>query len=139
MANTTTLRGVATINFFVADHAAAQQWYTDLLGMEPYFARPGYVEFRIGDYQQELGIIDSKFVPGFDPNARPSGAVLYWYVDDINAALEDLLARGATLIDGVRERGPGFVTASVADPFGNILGIMFNKHYLEVVEAGKKA
>ncbi len=31
------------------------------------------------------------------------------------------------------ERGEGFVTAAVTDPFGNVLGIMYNRHYLEVV------
>jgi hypothetical protein len=31
------------------------------------------------------------------------------------------------------ERGEGFVTAAVVDPFGNILGIMYNRHYLEVL------
>jgi hypothetical protein len=35
------LRGVATVNIFAVDHAAAQQWYTEFLGMEPYFVRPG--------------------------------------------------------------------------------------------------
>lgn len=25
--------------------------------------------------------------------------------------------------------GQGFVTASVTDPFGNVLGIMYNPHY----------
>jgi hypothetical protein len=27
-----------------------------------------------------------------------------------------------------------FVTASVIDPFGNILGIMTNEHYLEILD-----
>ena len=40
---------------------------------------------------------------------------------------------GATECEPVTERGPGFVTASVADPFGNILGVMYNRHYLEVL------
>ena len=33
------------------------------------------------------------------------------------------------------ERGPGFVTASVVDPFGNILGVMVNQHYLDVLSS----
>jgi hypothetical protein len=49
------------------------------------------------------------------------------------ATLERLLSLGAKQLDGVRERGPGFVTASVIDPFGNVLGIMYNRHYLEVL------
>ncbi len=40
---------------------------------------------------------------------------------------------GATLHDGIRERGEGFVTASVIDPFGNVLGIMDNQHYLDTL------
>lgn len=129
----TVLRGLTTVNFFAADHAAAKAWYSDLLGMEPYFDRPGYFEFRIGDYQHELGIIDSQYMPALEPKAnRPAGAMIYWHVEDVNAALEDLLARGATLHLAPREHGPGFVTASVIDPFGNILGIMFNQHYREM-------
>ncbi|WP_245928636.1 hypothetical protein [Murinocardiopsis flavida] len=31
----------------------------------------------------------------------------------------------------------GYVTASVVDPFGNILGIMYNPHYLEILAARK--
>jgi len=37
--------------------------------------------------------------------------------------------------EGPVERGPGFVTASVVDRFGNVLGVMYNRHYLEVPEA----
>ncbi|WP_206184458.1 hypothetical protein [Thermoactinospora rubra] len=47
---------------------------------------------------------------------------------------------------GAREYQPptrwgdaGFATASVVDPFGNILGIMYNPHYLEILEALKGA
>ena len=29
--------------------------------MEPYFERPGYIEFRLGDYQQGLGGLDHKY------------------------------------------------------------------------------
>ena len=31
----------------------------------------------------------------------------------------------------------GFVTASVVDPFGNVLGVMTNPHYLEVLASTK--
>jgi hypothetical protein len=36
----------------------------------------------------------------------------------------------------ITERGDsGFVTAAVVDPFGNILGVMHNPHYLEILRA----
>ncbi len=33
------LRGLTTVTFFADDLAAARDWYTDLLGLEPYFER----------------------------------------------------------------------------------------------------
>jgi predicted enzyme related to lactoylglutathione lyase len=138
-----TLRGMATVSFFAADIGAAKKWYTELLDIEPYFERPdainpAYVEFRIGDYQHELGIIDSKYAPkGVASN--PGGAVLFWHVDDIEATLEKLMAMGATEYEPLTPREAGFVTASVVDPFGNILGIMYNPHYLEILASTKKA
>jgi predicted enzyme related to lactoylglutathione lyase len=137
MANPLTLRGFATISFFAADHEAAKKWYTELLGIEPYFNRPGYAEFRLGDYQHELGIIDSRYAPKA-ATPGPGGAVMFWHVDNIEAAFEQLLAMGATEYEPIIDRGgAGFVTASVIDPFGNILGIMYNPHYVEILNANK--
>lgn len=128
------LRGLSTVSFYAADLDAAKRWYTELLGIEPYFNRPGYVEFRLGDHQHELGLIDSKYAPETTATG-PAGAVVYWHVDDLPAVVDRLLSMGATEHDGIRERGHGFVTASVADPFGNILGVMYNPHYLEMLAA----
>jgi predicted enzyme related to lactoylglutathione lyase len=131
------LRGFATLNFWADDLAAAVSWYTELLGVAPYFNRPGpdgrpvYVEFRLGDYQAELGIIDRRFAP---PGASgPGGAIMYWHVDDLAATVERLVTLGATEYEPITPRGDtGFVTASVVDPFGNVLGVMYNPHYVEV-------
>jgi hypothetical protein len=40
---------------------------------------------------------------------------------------------GATEYEPKTERGPGFVTASMVDPFGNIVGVMYNEHYLDML------
>jgi hypothetical protein len=42
-----------------------------------------------------------------------------------------LTALGATVHEGQAEHSPGFVTASVVDPFGNVLGIMYNQHFVD--------
>jgi predicted enzyme related to lactoylglutathione lyase len=135
------LRGFATINYWTDDMEAAKRWYTDLLGVEPYFERPGpdgrlaYAEFRIGDYQNELGLIDRGWAPAGAPR-EPGGAVMYWHVDDIEAAFEKLLSMGATEYQPITPRGEeGFVTAAAVDPFGNVLGVMYNPHYLEVLKS----
>jgi predicted enzyme related to lactoylglutathione lyase len=130
------LRGLSTVSFFAADVTAAAAWYTEVLGVEPYFRRPAegppaYLEFRVGDHEGELGIIDARFAPG--ASARPGGAIAYWHVDDVQGSFDRLLALGATAYETPTERGPGFVTASVVDPFGNVLGVMYNRHYLDML------
>jgi predicted enzyme related to lactoylglutathione lyase len=137
------LRGLTTVSFWAADVVAAKKWYSELLGIEPYFERPdsehpAYIEFRLGDYQHELGIIDRRYAPK-DAGAAPGGAIVFWHVDDLAAALEKLIALGAKEYEPVTKRGEGFITASVVDPFGNILGIMYNAHYLEMLETIKKS
>ncbi len=132
---TQTLRGVATISLWAADHQAAVKWYSELLGTKPYFERPGYAEFRIGDTQTEVGIIDSKYAPHLTFPERPAGAVLYWHVDDVHETLKRVLSMGAEELEPLQDRGHGFVTATVVDPFGNILGIMYNPHYVEVLSS----
>ena len=138
MSKSQTLRGMATVSFFADDVKAARQWYAELLGIAPYFERPdaenpAYVEFRLGDYQHELGIIDRKYAPkGAKPG--PGGAVLLWHVDDVSAMLEKVKAMGATEYEPLIKREAGFITASVVDPFGNVLGLMYNPHYLDILE-----
>ncbi|TCC88233.1 VOC family protein [Pedobacter frigiditerrae] len=130
------LKGLATVNFYATDHQAAKKWYSEFLGIEPYFNVPGYTEFRIGDYQQELGIIDASYAPaGYTGNA--AGAIAHWHVDDLKATLAQLISMGATEYLPITDHSQGkgsFVTASVVDPFGNILGIMTNVHYLDILK-----
>ena len=132
-------RGLATISYFADDLTAARDWYTRLLGTEPYFVREldgrlAYVEFRIGDYQHELGFIDRRFAPnGLAGSGTPAGAIVHWHVDDLEATVARLIELGATPFMPVTEHGPGFVTASVIDPFGNVLGVMYNPHYVEML------
>ncbi|MCU5342662.1 VOC family protein [Bacillus cereus] len=136
MSDTQTLRGLTTVSFWT-DDLAAKKWYAELLGIEPYFERPGYIEFRLGDYQHELGLIDSRYAPD-GPATGPAGAVVYWHVDNVTATFKNLLSMGAKEYEAPTERGEGFITASVVDPFGNILGIMYNQHYLEVLGSTRK-
>ncbi|NNH75209.1 glyoxalase/bleomycin resistance/dioxygenase family protein [Nocardia uniformis] len=136
------LRGLTTVNHFATDVPAAVRWYAEVFGVEPYFEKEfagqiAYVEFRIGDYQAEFGILDARYAP-HPVSGAPAGAMTYWAVDDVEAAFERLLSLGASEHSKPTEQGPGFITASVVDPFGNVLGIMFNQHYLDMVELLKK-
>src|SRR5215510_9044275 len=137
MKNKHFLRGMATVNYWADNVTAARDWYSELFGIEAYFQQPSaehpaYIEFRIGDDEDEFGIIDRKYAPK-SMQSGPGGAILLWHVDDIEAVFKRLIALGAKEYDPITKRGDsGFVTASVVDPFGNVLGIMNNPHYLEL-------
>ncbi|MYX38625.1 glyoxalase/bleomycin resistance/dioxygenase family protein [Streptomyces sp. SID8377] len=124
---TSTFRGLATIRHHAEDLAAAKAWYSELLGVEPYFDTPDYVEFRLGDHSQELGVSRT-------PSA-PAGVVAYWHVDDVGAVWERLLSLGARSREAPRDHGHGFVAGAAVDPFGNLLGVMYNPHFAEMAAA----
>lgn len=78
------LRGLATISYFAEDIPARGQWYRHVLGVDPCFQRPeegpaAYVEFRVGDHQTELGLVDRRWtrhqgdVPA-GPTRTPGGS-----------------------------------------------------------------
>jgi predicted enzyme related to lactoylglutathione lyase len=130
------LRGLSTVTLWADDLAGAIEWYARVLGTAPYFVRPEppeqpmYVEFRIGDHEDELGILDRRFAPA-QASAGVGGVVAYWHVDDAGAAYQHLLDAGAASYEPPVTREAGFVTASVLDPFGNVLGVMYNPHWVE--------
>lgn len=117
------------------DVEAAARWYSEALGLEPYFRNPAegpaaYIEFRLGPDEDELGIMDRRFAP--PAPAGPGTQVTYWFVEDVQSAVDDLLSRGAEPHAPVTARGDiGFVTASIIDPFGNVLGLMHSPHWAE--------
>jgi catechol 2,3-dioxygenase-like lactoylglutathione lyase family enzyme len=127
------LRGLAQLNLPVADVRAARDWYSEFLGIEPYFQRPNeigpaYVEFRIGERDDELGIIDRRFLPSRDDEA--GGAIVRWHVNDLRSTVDRLIELGAREYEPIVEREAGFATASVLDPFGNVLGLIHSPHFL---------
>ena len=134
------LRGMATVNYFADDMVAARDWYAELFGVEAYFQmpsreNPAYVEFRIGDDEDEFGIIDRRYAPQAMQSGL-GGSILLWHVDNLEAAFARLIELGAKEYDPITKRGEtGFATASVVDPFGNVLGIMYNPHYVAQLEA----
>jgi predicted enzyme related to lactoylglutathione lyase len=133
----TMLRGMSTVNLWADDLPAATRWYTELLGVEPYFSSeaagrgPGYVEFRIGDYQHELGIIDRRFAPA-GLAAGPGGALVYWDVDDVAATLDRLVSLGAKQLEALTSAAPGS-SPPRSSTLRQRAGHQYNRHYLDVL------
>src|SRR3954465_6269799 len=118
-----TILGLRTAIYHVSDLARAKKWYSLVFGVEPYFDEPFYVGFNIGGY--ELGL---------DPNTDgvkpgPGGSVPYWGVPDAAKAVEQFTRAGATLESPLQDVGEGIKVATVADPFGNLIGLIENPHF----------
>jgi predicted enzyme related to lactoylglutathione lyase len=116
-------QGLRSLIIHAADLQAAKEWYSKALGVKPYFDDPAYVGFSVGGY--ELGLDP-------DPSSAAgtgTSAIAYWGVDDIEAALARLVELGATDRSGVQEVGGDIRMASVADPFGNVFGLIQNPHF----------
>ena len=116
---TVTLHGLRTLIHPVADLDAAKGWWTDLLGFPPYFDEPFFVGFNVAGY--ELGLL-----PDGDP---ADGALTYWGVDDVRAAMDEAMAAGATEHAPATEVGDGIVTGTVRTPHSGIVGFIFNPNF----------
>ncbi len=115
--------GLRTVLYHAPDLDKAKAWYSQALGIAPYFDQPFYVGFNVGGY--ELGLDpDASSTPG-----GSGGAVMYWGVTDADASLARLISLGATARTGVQDVGDGIRVATVLDPFGNIFGIIQNPHF----------
>lgn len=113
------LEGLRTVIYPSPDLAAAKRWWTEFLGQDPYFDEPFYVGFEVGGY--ELGLL-----PAGDPS---DGALTYWGVADVAAAVVEAIDKGATEHSPARDVGEGIITATVTTPTGAILGLIHNPHF----------
>ena len=113
------LGGLRTLVYPVTDLDAAKAWYTQMLGFGPYFDQPFYVGFSVGGY--ELGLMPEE--------GKLAGPITYWGVPDADAAYATLLTLGATEGAAVEDVGGGIRLGAVRDPFGNILGVIYNPHF----------
>jgi predicted enzyme related to lactoylglutathione lyase len=120
----TTLLGLRTAIYFVDDVAAAKKWYSEVLGITPYFDEPFYVGFNIGGYELGLHPTDKR------NDSQPNSVSVYWGVEDAQAAYDMLIAAGATAFEVPNEVGGGIVVAMVKDPWGNALGVIYNPHFV---------
>ena len=113
------LLGLRTVIYPAPDLDAAKAWWTNLLGFGPYFDEPFYVGYEVAGY--ELGLL---------PDADPAGGALtYWGVDNVAAAMAAAIATGATEHAPAAEVGEGIVTGSVRSPSGSIVGLIYNPHF----------
>ncbi|HUA00405.1 MAG TPA: VOC family protein [Candidatus Aquilonibacter sp.] len=115
--------GLRTAIYQVQDLAKATKWYSNVLGLQPYFDQPFYVGFNVGGY--ELGLVPE---PAAAPK-RGAAGLAYWGVADARTAYQKLVDLGATPNEPLQDVGEGIVVGSVHDPFGNVLGVIQNPNF----------
>lgn len=115
-------QGLRTVIYHVDDLPKAKEWYSNILGIKPYFDEQFYVGFNVGGY--ELGL---------DPNmqgvSKGSNVVAYWGVKDAGAAYQKVQELGAKKHSEPQDVGGGIIVATVTDPFRNVFGIIENPHF----------
>jgi len=110
--------GLRTTIYKVGDINVAKKWYSKAFEKQPYFDQPFYVGFNIGGF--ELGLQPEK-----TPTKNKTESVItYWGVNNINEAYEKLIELGATENEKPYSVGGEIITATVKDPFGNIIGLI---------------
>lgn len=116
--------GLRTTIYRVADLDQAKKWYAQAFDIKPYFDEPFYVGFNIGGY--ELGLLP---LEGDDTKEKCESVLAYWGVEDAQASYDRLLQLGATTYEEPTDVGEGIITAGVKDPWGNIIGIIYNPYF----------
>ncbi len=109
-------QGIKTVLHPVSDLEAAKPVYTALLGMSPQADASYYVGYEAEG--QHIGL-----VPGGGPQGMTS-PVAFWHVADIEAKLAEVTAAGATIKEPAHDVGGGRLVATIADPDGNVLGLL---------------
>ena len=116
------LLGLRTVIYHAPDLAAAKAWYSTIFGVTPYFDQPYYVGFEMGGFELGLNPDTSGVTVG-------NNAVAYWGVTDIDEAYRRCIGLGAEPREPVKDVGGDIKVAAVADPFGNVIGLIENPHF----------
>ena len=94
----------------------SKDWWKKTLGKDPYFDDGGYVGFDLGGY--ELGL------NSFSVNLK--GPITYIGVEDVQAAVDSLVADGAKVLMAPMDVGGGIILADIDSPTGEVFGVIFN-------------
>jgi catechol 2,3-dioxygenase-like lactoylglutathione lyase family enzyme len=115
---------IAAVTLFVEDLAAAKSFYAETFRLPVVFEDENSAVFKFGDTlvnlldMKEAGTLVAPEAP-----APPGAGVRFQFtlaVDDVDAMVDELTARGVELLNGPMDRPWGIRTASFRDPGGHI-------------------
>jgi lactoylglutathione lyase len=115
--------GLRTTIYKVDNLDKAKEWYATAFQVKPYFDEPFYVGFNVAGY--ELGLLEERI-----PAAKKTANVLsYWGVENIEQAVARFIELGATEDTKPTNVGGDIVVATVKDPWGNVIGLIYNPEF----------
>lgn len=79
------ITGLRTAIYYVSDLQKAKEWYSNILGKEPYFDTPYYIGFNVGGFELGLHPLENENTKG------RGGSEVYWGVNDIKISLKKLV------------------------------------------------
>ena len=112
--------GLRTCIYKVPDLNEAKNWYAKAFEVEPYFDEPFYVGFNIGGY--ELGLLPAEK----EYSEKTDNIMTYWGVENIQDVFNRMLTLGATIHEEPHSVGGPVMVATVKDPWGNVIGLIYN-------------
>lgn len=115
--------GLRTAIYQVSNIDAAKEWYSRAFDTQPYYEEPFYVGFDIGGYELGLQPEGTTHLP------KTESVVAYWGVEDLIDKYRCLVAAGAIPFEEPRGVGGGISVAKVQDPWGNLIGLIYNPHF----------
>ncbi len=115
--------GLRTTIYKVSDIKKARDWYAKAFETKAYFDEPYYVGFNIGGY--ELGLQPEEGKKG----EKIESVVSYWGVEKIQEVYDRLISLGATENEKPYNTGGEMMTATLKDPFGNVIGLIYNPYF----------
>lgn len=109
-----------TTIYKVGNIEEATEWYSKAFETASYFNEPYYVGFNIVGF--ELGL-----QPEENPTTdKIESVVSYWGVNEIQETYDRLIKMGSTENEKPYNVGGELMTATVKDPFGNVIGLIYN-------------
>lgn len=114
--------GLRTTIYKVPILEEAKEWYSKAFKTKPYFDEPFYVGFNIQGY--ELGLL-----PDEGAAEKAENVLSYWGVEDIQKTYNHLIELGAATHEEPTNVGGDLMVATAKDPWGNIIGIIYNPHF----------
>lgn len=115
--------GLRTTIYKVSELEKAKLWYSKIFETKAYFDESFYVGFNIEGY--ELGLMPEEF----HTKDKATGVVAYWGVTNIENEYQRMIKLGALENEKPFNVGGELMTASVKDPWGNIIGLIYNPEF----------